>query len=684
MSKVAIVGVEGSGKTVLMAALGEMYGQISNDSLYLMPENQAAFAFMTRIPHKMRVERQWPEATAIESMKNLKWTVRVGAEVLTELEMLDYPGEIYRMAFGDREEAEIDSFKEQIHEFLEHLVTADFLIVLLNLKDAMDVGANARNNETVWLTRGIFDYAKKLPNIKQRLLVFTQADKYRHLLEGEGGAKALQEEYLPMLSILHPDLECMAISAVDAPETDAPSANPSADGGLQELMAQIITASKAGQRAIELYDICQIAAVEAMREYSSLIELEQAAQRYTYALDAIGELNARIICAIYPGTLDAHLERQNLLEEFLSEVRSVRMFKPASFLSNEKAWSDLIDKYQDVPNFLGIIHNTIKHYGERKRAEKTMGRVIAAFIICAILLGLYFARQSWIEHQIKSLSQETGLTYTLCKSALNNEAEAQSQVGRCYLSASRGRDIAKALEWLKKAATAGHAEAQDTICQLYYYAPDYMGEMPKDSDTAEWFKQLAENGIAWAQNVLGEIYFAGLGVAKDEEAALRWWTQAAEGGNRYGMMNIGNANNRGEGVPPNYEEAVKWYRKAAVAGIVEAQLILGFMCQEGRGVAKDDIAAARWYLKAAEQGNQLAQLHLGRMHAEGRGVTRDDAEAVKWFRKAAEQGDADAQYFLGFMYAEGRGVTRDNAEAVKWFRKAAEQGNAQARTRLGM
>ena len=54
MSRVAIVGVEGSGKTVLMAALGDMFGKPSDGSVYLMPENQAAFSFMTQIPHKMR------------------------------------------------------------------------------------------------------------------------------------------------------------------------------------------------------------------------------------------------------------------------------------------------------------------------------------------------------------------------------------------------------------------------------------------------------------------------------------------------------------------------------------------------------------------------------------------------------------------------------------------------------
>lgn len=684
MSKVAIVGVEGSGKTVLMAAMGEMYGKASHDSLYLMPENQAAFSFMTRIPHKMRVEHQWPEATAIESMKYLKWTVRYGTEVLTELEMLDYPGELYRMAFGDRKESDIEPQKEQIHEFLEHLVTADFLIVLLNLKDAMDIGANARNNETVWLTRGIFDYAQRLPNLKKRLLVFTQADRYRHLLQSDGGAKALQEKYLPMLSILHPDLECVAISAVEAPESEAPGARPSTDGGLQELMAQIVMASETGRHALALFDKCQNAATEVTREYISISDLEQAIQQYAHALNAIGKTDAGVICAIYPGTLDTHLERQKLLVDFLSELLAVRSSNSVASLANENTWASLVRKYSDIPSLSKTIQNIIKYYRERKQAATITRQLIVAIVSCVVAIGVYFAWRSWADQQIEKLFQNTGLSHAVCESAFKKDPRAQYEVGTYFLTSSKGRDIVRALEWLKKSAFSGNAEAQDTICRLYYFAPEYMDEMPKDSDTAQWFKRLAESGSPWAQNVLGEIYSAGWGVAKDDQAALRWWIESAENGNLYGMVNVGNAKNRDAGKPFDYEEAIKWYRKAADAGFVEAQNILGFMYQDGRGVAKNDAEAAKWYQKAAEQGDSIAQINLGMMYQDGRGVAKDDAAAARWYRKAAEQGNLGAQLNLGVMYAEGRGVVANDAEAVKWIRKAADQGNSIAQRSLGV
>jgi formylglycine-generating enzyme required for sulfatase activity len=240
MSKVAIVGVEGSGKTVLMAALAEQYGTISPDRPYLMPENQAAFSFMTHIPHLMRKEHRWPQATGVDSLRYLKWSLRLGSDVLKDVEMLDYPGELYRLAFGEHSEAELAAHRKEVHEFLDHIVTSDMLVILLNLKDVMDLGRNHRNAETVWITRGILDYARKIPGIKDVLLVFTQADRYMDQLQAEGGPKGVLARHIPMLTVLHPKLECLAVTAVNTTDADGLPMTDYQSIGLTALMSGMI------------------------------------------------------------------------------------------------------------------------------------------------------------------------------------------------------------------------------------------------------------------------------------------------------------------------------------------------------------------------------------------------------------------------------------------------------------
>jgi formylglycine-generating enzyme required for sulfatase activity len=217
MGKVAIVGVEGSGKTVLMAGLCECFKQVpGSDDPYLMPENKAAHMFMMQVPHKLRVKREWPAATNIDGLRSMKWTLRKGQTILEEIEMLDYPGELYRLAFDDEARpAEIEAKRSELNEFLGHLSDAKVLVVLLNLSDLENPGENARNAETIWMTRKIFDYAQRLPNLVRKMLVFTQADRYEKQLKAAGGPKALYARDLPMMHVLHPQLMVTAVSAVN-------------------------------------------------------------------------------------------------------------------------------------------------------------------------------------------------------------------------------------------------------------------------------------------------------------------------------------------------------------------------------------------------------------------------------------------------------------------------------------
>lgn len=673
MSKVAIVGVEGSGKTVLMAALGELYGQASHESLYLMPENQASFAFMTRIPHKMRVEHQWPEATAIESMKYMKWTVRIGAEVLTELEMLDYPGELYRMAFGDRKETEIESAKNQIHEFLEHLVTADFLIVLLNLKDAMDIGANARNNETVWLTRGIFDYAKQLSNITNRLLVFTQADRYHELLEEEGGPKSVQEKYLPMLSILHPDLECIAISAVDAPESNAPGAQPTADGGLQELMVRIVMASEAGQRSMSLMAKCQSAAKEATREYGSIQELDESIAQYGSALDQVGSTEAWIISSLYPGTLDDHSDRYGMLKEFAQDIHKVISATPIADLAGDSPWQPLCAKYDGLSGQLASIHNIKKSFAI-KNVHRTTTVLFVGFLIIVLAGAIIGFQQYGRKKTVEQLSHSTGLSWDTSESALQGNPVAQYEVGNALLFKQPSQERTLAVEWLAKAAAQGNDLAQERLCAFYYNAPLHPDEIPRDASTLNTLKKYAEQKEPWAQNILGELHYAGIGMPVDLDEALKYFQAAGEAGNIYGLINTGNIYSRGDGVKQDLPKAAELYRRASTLGSIEAQYNLGRMYFEGIGVSKDLTEAKKWLQQAAEKGNAEAQAKLGVLYDNPDDATdNNNILAVKWLRQAAEQGNMDAQYHLGVMYEQGRGIKGDSSEANKWYHKAIEQ-----------
>ena len=89
----------------------------------------------------------------------------------------------------------------------------------------------------------------------------------------------------------------------------------------------------------------------------------------------------------------------------------------------------------------------------------------------------------------------------------------------------------------------------------------------KDFKTAldEWLP-LAEAGDATAQNAVGAIYDHGLGVEKDDVAAVHWYQLAADQNFPLAMRNLAMMYAGGHGVAFDKDQAEYWFQKAAEAG----------------------------------------------------------------------------------------------------------------------
>ena len=136
--------------------------------------------------------------------------------------------------------------------------------------------------------------------------------------------------------------------------------------------------------------------------------------------------------------------------------------------------------------------------------------------------------------------------------------------------------------------------------------------VPQDKQKAvEWYRKAAEQGKAEAQFMMGEYCKKGEGVPQDDEQAAEWFRKAAEQGYARAQIMLGNLYQNGEGVPENRKEATKWYRKAAEQGNTEAQSIMGLQYGVGYGVQENEAESVLWYHKAAIKGDISAQIALG-------------------------------------------------------------------------
>ena len=186
MKKVAIVGVEGSGKTVMLAGLGDLYTNPDEEGLYLSPKNYETATYVSEKIARMR-KGEWPTATADDVMQGLDWTLRqrqgegLRPRDVCEVSCLDFAGEVYRYAFV-RQEATPAELRDEVQSLKDYVREADDLIVLINLRDIIVNGeGDPRVQEAMWITNAILSYAldeQEGRNIPRAAIVLSQADSY--------------------------------------------------------------------------------------------------------------------------------------------------------------------------------------------------------------------------------------------------------------------------------------------------------------------------------------------------------------------------------------------------------------------------------------------------------------------------------------------------------------------------
>ena len=86
------------------------------------------------------------------------------------------------------------------------------------------------------------------------------------------------------------------------------------------------------------------------------------------------------------------------------------------------------------------------------------------------------------------------------------------------------QDYAQAVQWDRKAAEQGLAEAEVYLGLMYENGTG----IPQDySQAVQWYRKAAEQGLAAAQNNLGLMYYDGRGVTRDYIEAHKWLNLAA-------------------------------------------------------------------------------------------------------------------------------------------------------------
>ena len=276
------------------------------------------------------------------------------------------------------------------------------------------------------------------------------------------------------------------------------------------------------------------------------------------------------------------------------------------------------------------------------------------------------------------------------RAAKRGHAHATRLLARCYATGTGAPvDKVAAARLYSVAVELGDRSAAADLRRLTsegWNRPgvDQSGELAFDRvEWREWCRRAAEAGHAEAQALLGSSYLQDGRLDHEPSVsalrsatwakALAWYTKAAEQGCVQGQVGLAEMYLHG------YKAAVDEHgSEAARSGTSVTPGATGDIGREWKPSCEDLAEAAKWYRKAAEQEDADAQEQLGSLHRDGKGVPVDGTEAIKWCRRAARQGHDRAQQLMGFAYEEGvdryawsgprdSGVLRDDVQAYAWF-----------------
>jgi TPR repeat protein len=194
------------------------------------------------------------------------------------------------------------------------------------------------------------------------------------------------------------------------------------------------------------------------------------------------------------------------------------------------------------------------------------------------------------------------------------------------------KDYSAASKWYQKAAIQGNAEAQKRLVEMKKKGRRNFSPPPIPKN---FTGNMTEPEV---QYDLGVMYYKGIGVKKDLQAASRWFEVAAHQGHPRAQNDLAVMLLKGIATgSPNSSKAYPWFLKAAEQGFADAQFNLGLMLSTGKGhgMPQHFTLAYMWFEIAArnnilEARNRQVRLTKKMTHEE---ILAAKEQARQWLSK---------------------------------------------------
>lgn len=624
MSKIAVVGCQASGKTVFTAALADYYrpNQRVNQLCCMTPENANANRFSEMMIHQMRDLHEWPSATNAQRTMSLKWAMRRDREVIAQIEMLDFGGEVFRAAFRDDEGTPQN--QDAVRQLVDHLIDANFIVVLVSLAEiARDINHTATDQDVVldaeskWVTRGLLDLLKEHQSSGTKVIVaLSQADRPEHkqLLEAYGGAKELFEKAWPTVSAVYPDLTVISVASVSSTTMDNRPADGFKTDGVLSVMKEFVqqqfgdcdgTASRLAAAANELKSMAAVPSpavfTRKLNEFDKLLQ-----QLYK---------DTAVISELYKREFQEYEKVKATCLQFVDVIADVER-RPLDSQVNSTFWREQEQLY---PILAGSIRSFERYYQRKVEQQREEARKQEEARQAEIRRQEEAAARAAAEHarMIKQQEEERQLRIKLeAEASARHKREMEEQERKDELERIRRRDaILAKKEEERIAAEKAKREEEEKRLEAERLAKE------RASKAKSFFVRMIAIGLVLAAIAGITFYYYSDKQAKDRAKEIELYNSRKEQEQRIAKQNAEENARRAESERRRAEAEAERAKAESDARIAQAK-------------ADEEKAKAARAEKEAEQARQQAALEKARLDKE---KAEADAKAEEEKRKAAER-----------------------------------------------
>ena len=216
--KIAVIGLEASGKTVLMSVLAKKLSQTVHHGYFLDPKGVNTIKYTESVWETLQ-HSDWPPSTPLGEMFNLRWGMRVtpefskdGNSYEAELHLLDAAGQDMRQLFSyDKQEDTPD----YLRPLADYCMQADILLIALNIIDFLGKTVEPmRRIENQATIKAALDMLQK--SNQHVAILFTQMDQYKPIIDKAGGLESFCKAYLPYIYNAYIANSCASLISVAA------------------------------------------------------------------------------------------------------------------------------------------------------------------------------------------------------------------------------------------------------------------------------------------------------------------------------------------------------------------------------------------------------------------------------------------------------------------------------------